>query len=394
MTELMRKPASSTASGELTNDTQVIYGNKEFAGTTTFSGPTSMDSDLYFLNSFMNLAINGNMDFFQRGTSVTNRAAGDTNFLADRFKLTLVGTSAIYRMDRSTDIPSYAQSGFQGRYSLAIQVTTADASVAAGDLVVLRHPLEGNDYAAIASGAPFRVQFWAKSVKAGTYCLELRNDANDRYFVKEYTLAANTWTKVVFDFTSDTVGTWRVDEGMGLSVCWTLMAGSTFQGVADAWTAGNIRATANQVNFSDSTSNIFYLTQVMIVPGSFPSTANLIFKRAGRTIGDELRMCMRYYQQPRDLSDRPLVRMHWYDASALYFTYTLPTPMRAHPSIVNPTSYAIYTTSIVLQTGFSVAVVAGPMLNAIYFAASKGAHGLTEGVLHVANANAGLDAEI
>lgn len=254
----------------------------------------SLTPRLDSLTSYSNLQINSNFDFWQRGTSITNRAAGDTNFLADRYKLTLVGTSAVYRMDRSTDVPTYAQSGFQSSYSLAIQCTTADAAVAAGDLVMLRHTLEGYDYAQIANGAPFRKSFWVKSVKAGTYCLSLNNDANNRYQVKEYTLAANTWTKVVFDLTSDTSGTWLLDNGGGLSFTWTLMAGTTFQGTANTWGAGNIRASSSQVNFSDSTSNIFYLAQDMTVAGSFSSTADLPFKRAGKTIQQELAMCSRY----------------------------------------------------------------------------------------------------
>lgn len=249
-----------------------------------------------------NLSINGNFDFWQRGTSITNRGAGDTNFLADRYKLTVSGTSAIYRMDRSTDVPTYAQSGFQSSYSLAIQCTTADAAVAAGDLVILRQMLEGYDYAQIASGAAFRKTFWVKSVKAGTYCLSLNNDANNRYQVREYTLTANTWTKVTFDLNSDTTGIWLLDNGGGLSFTWTLMAGTTFQGSANAWGAGNIRASSNQVNFSDSTSNIFYLAQDMTVAGSFSSTSDLPFKRAGKTIQQELAMCQRYFEKSFDES--------------------------------------------------------------------------------------------
>jgi hypothetical protein len=245
-----------------------------------------------------NLAINGNFDFWQRGTSITNRAAGDSNLLADRFRLTLAGTSAIYRMDRSTDVPTYAQSGFQSAYSLAIQPTTADASVAAGDIVILRHFIEGYDYQQIASGKKFRIQFWAKSTLAGTYCLNLMNDANNRNYIKEYSLTANTWTKVVADFTSDTAGTWLLDNSAGLQVCWTLMSGTTFQGNANTWQAGNLRGTSNQANFSSSTSNVFYITQVMLIPGDFADTdVDIPFTRAGKTISDELTMCQRYCER-------------------------------------------------------------------------------------------------
>jgi hypothetical protein len=196
----------------------------------------------------------------------------------------VTGTTAVYRMDRSTLVPTYAESGFSSQYSLAIQCTTADASVAAGDLVILRHLITGYDYQAIANGSPFTIQFWARSVKAGTYCLEIRNDANNRCFIKEYTLAANTFKKITVSFNSDTVGTWEFAGSVGLSVCWTLMAGSTFQSTANSWLSGNFRGTANQVNFSDSTSNIFYLSQFMVLIGQYASDSDLIFSRAGKTI--------------------------------------------------------------------------------------------------------------
>lgn len=252
------------------------------------------------LQSYQNIAINSAMDFFQRGTSVTGLAAGTSTFLADRYKLVLVGTSAIYRMDRSTNIPTAGASGFSGTYSLAVQCTTIDASVAAGDLVMVQNTIEGYDYAAIAAGKNFRLQFWVYSVLAGTYCLSLANNLNDRNIIKEYVLTANSWTKITFDLNSDTVGTWQLDNAAGLKVSWALMAGTTFQGAASTWQAGNLRATSNQANFSSSTSNIFYLTQFMIVEGSFPSNVELPAKRAGKTVQQERQMCQRYFEKSFD----------------------------------------------------------------------------------------------
>lgn len=290
-----------------------------------------------------NLVINGNFDFWQRGTSITGRAAGDTSFLADRFKLTLGGTSAVYRMDRSTDVPTFAQSGFQSSYSLAIQVTTADAAVAAGDIVILRQSMEGYDYSQIANGKKFRLQFWAKSFLAGTYCLSLTNDSNNRNLIKEYTLPADTWTRVSMDLTSDTIGTWALDNSAGLQICWTLMAGSTFQGAADTWQAGNLRATSNQANFSSSTSNIFKIAQVAIYPIEASSSTILPFSRAGRTIQQELAMCQRYYEKSHDQSVAPGTSgIHGIDspmalvtgAGLAFVTFYFKTSKRATPNVV------------------------------------------------------------
>jgi len=245
------------------------------------------------LNSYNNLIIGGNFDFWQRGTSVTGLNAS-TTYLADRFLLRTAGTTAVYRMDRSTDVPTYAQSGFQSLYSLAVQCTTLDSSVGAADNVSVEHRLEGYDYAQIASGAPFRIQFWVKSVLAGVYCFSMVNSAGNRCYVKEYTLPSNTWTKISIDLNSDTSGTWLLDNGRGILFRWALMSGTDNQAAANSWQAGSAYSTSNQVNFSSSTSNIFYITQVSLIAGSFGANDDLPFKRAGRTIQQELAMCQRY----------------------------------------------------------------------------------------------------
>lgn len=253
-----------------------------------------------------NLVINGGMDFWQRGTSVTGLVSTSSTHLADRFLLRLVGTTATYRMDRSTDIPIYAQSGYQGSYSLAVQPTVADASVAAGDNVSIEYRMEGYDYTRIASGKSFTVSFWAKSVLAGTYCLSFSNAAGDRCHIKEYTLAANTWTKVTVSLNTDTSGVWLLDNGRGIAIRWSLMSGTTTQSTANTWQAGGFYATSNQVNLSSSTSNIFYITQVMLIPGDFSGTdVEIPFQRCGRTIQDELAMCQRYYEKSYNVDVAP-----------------------------------------------------------------------------------------
>jgi hypothetical protein len=58
-----------------------------------------------------NLAIGGNFDFWQRGTSF----ASANSYTADRW---LVGQSGYTAgVTRSTDVPTFAQSGFQSLYS-------------------------------------------------------------------------------------------------------------------------------------------------------------------------------------------------------------------------------------------------------------------------------------
>lgn len=265
-----------------------------------------------------NLIINGNMDFFQRGTSISNRAKGDsaatgTYSTADRFKWQTAGSSATARItiQQDTDVPTQSQSGFQSRYSYNVACTTADASVAATDLVTIRTTLEGQDYQQLHGGKSFRFQFWVKSGLTGIYCVAFKNATPDRFYIKEYTIAsANTWQKIIIDLPSDTTGTWAFDVTLGLQICWALEVGSNFQGTAGSWQAGDKYATSNQVNFLNSNTNVFKIAQVMLIPqdftgGSNASNIDVPFQRCGRNAAHELTMCQRYYEKNYNITDAP-----------------------------------------------------------------------------------------
>jgi hypothetical protein len=345
------------------------------------------------LNSYNNMIIGGNFDFWQRGTSFT--AVANNAYTADRWQYTKVG-AMVGNITRSTDVPTVAQSGFASQFSLLYTITTVDSSIAAGEVSLLNYKIEGSNYALIHGGQSARLQFWVKSSVTGTYGVALRNNAVNRSYVTTIAInAANTWERKTIDFTTDTAGTWLLDNSTGLQISIVLDSGTDFRtSTLNSWQNGNFVAGSTQANFSATNGATFQLAQVMLVPGSFASTAELTFKRAGRTIQQELQMCQRYYVQPRDLGDRPLVRMHWYDTNAIYFIYQPPVQLRAHPTIINAASYTVYTLNITAQTGFSVAIQAGPLTNSVYFSASKLSHGLTDAVLHIANVNAGLDAEL
>lgn len=256
------------------------------------------------LESYNNLIINGAMDFWQRGTSFAAVANGA--YTADRFSVQR-GGSMVGTVSRSASVPAVAQSGFASQYSWLYTVTTAQATLGASDGFRLRYHLEGQDYAAIAGGQSARLQFWVRSSKIGLYSVVLMNSAGDRYYATTYNIsAANTWEKKTIDFTTDSAGTWLLDNGRGLTVIWSLGEGSSGQtSNINSWQAGLANSASGQVNVNDTIGATFQLAQVMFVPGSFASTAELTFKRAGRTIQQELQMCQRYYEKSYDINTAP-----------------------------------------------------------------------------------------
>lgn len=245
-----------------------------------------------------NKIINGSFDFWQRGTSFA--AIGANAYSADRFAYGKVG-AMIHTISRSTDVPTSSSS----IYSMLVDCTTVDTSIATTDYCVVANKLEGTTLRTFKN-KNMVLAFWVKSTKTGTFCIGLQNSAASRSLVKEYTVnATNTWERKVIRFTHDSTGTWLYDTGIGLAVYFTLACGTTYQTTADTWQTGNYVATANQVNACDSTANDFYLSDIVLVEDNAASNKVPDFCLAGDSVAEELLMCQRYFEKSY-LIDIPL----------------------------------------------------------------------------------------
>lgn len=249
-----------------------------------------------------NLIINGNMDFWQRGTSVSLTTSN--LYQADRFasarSATWTGTYA-----QSSNVPTQTQSDFQSRFSLLITNGTG-AAASSGDVYYVEHDLEGQDYQLLHSKR-CRLQFWVKSSVTGTFSVSLGNSARDRTYIATYTIvAANTWERKTIDVTADTTGTWLFDNTVGFRVRWTLSAGTTFQtATVGSWGAGNFYSSNASTNWAGTTGATFQLAQVALYPGNFGPALVIPFQRVGRTVGHELQMCQRFYEKNYDITTAP-----------------------------------------------------------------------------------------
>ena len=232
-----------------------------------------------------NKIINGKMDIAQRGTSFA--AVADAAYTLDRWRFGNT-SAAVVTISQQADVP--ADNEFQN--SLRVAVTTADATIAAGDTCFISQRIEGYNVRDLI-GRTFALRFRVRSSKTGVHCVALRNSGLNRSYVAEYTVsAANTWETKSVTVTGGliTAGTWDWTNGTGLEVCFVLAAGSTFQTTAGAWQTGNFLDTANQVNCLDSNTNIFAITGVQLEVGSVATP----FEH--RPYQTELALCQRYYE--------------------------------------------------------------------------------------------------
>lgn len=283
--------------------------------------------------SFKNKIIGGDFTVnpWQRGTSFT----GPTNaYTADRF-VYLASSDGVVNVLKTADAPTVAAAGVFTQHCLHVDVTTADASIAAGQYALITHRIEGYNAAAFGFGQAgtryVTLSFWVKSTKTGIFCAALENSAGNRCYVAEYMVnVTNTWEKKTITFPVDTSGTWLYDSGIGIQIRFTLACGSTYQTAAGAWAGGGYYATANQVNALDNTANDFKIALVQLEEGSVATDFDV------RSVGTELSLCQRYYWEPSlngNLSSTGQFGIGWVWSST-YAGVLVHTPvtMRATPT--------------------------------------------------------------
>ena len=297
-----------------------------------------------------NRIMNGKMDIAQRGASFPAIAAG--TYTLDRWVTSYI-SSAVTTLTQQADVPSSNE--FQRSFRIA--VTTADASIAAGDIYYTRQYIEGYNVRDLI-GKTFTLSFWVRSSKTGTHCVAFKNSGADRSFISEYTIStANTWEYKTVTVSGGliTAGTWNWTNGIGLEVSWLLACGLTFQTTANAWQTGSFFATSNQVNCLDTIGNVFAITGVQLEPGGVATP----FEQ--RPYGLELALCQRYYQLLRwDM------RVYTSIAGGTYgYGQTLPVPMRATPSLVTYSGGTFANVTITSESATNIGAymeVSGPTI--------------------------------
>jgi hypothetical protein len=238
-----------------------------------------------------NVIINGAMQVAQRGTSVAGITAGGYHTV-DRWQtaLTTLGT-----WTQSVEADAPTGSGF--RNSLKMLCTTADASPAAGDILLVQQKLEGQNLQQFlkgtASAKPFSLSFWVKGNVTGTYAVEFFSTDSTRSVSATYTIVASgTWEKKTIILPADTTGAFDNDNDNSLACVFFLGAGTNFTSgtLATTWasyTAAN--AAVGQTNLAAATNNYWQVTGVQLEAGSVATPFE--FEDYGVT----LLKCQRYY---------------------------------------------------------------------------------------------------
>ena len=244
-------------------------------------------ADTGYETQFRNRIINGDMRIAQRGTSDTIDGGG-WDYLIDRFCALGQSAAGVFTYSQDSDSPT----GFQK--SLKVEVTTADGTLASGDIYTIRHTIEGFNTADLnwgtANAKTITLSFWVRSSLTGTFGGALNNEGARSYPFSYSISVADTWEYKTITIAGDTSGTWGTTNSHGIRVTWGLGVGTTYSGTAGAWAGSEYFSATGAVSVIGTLNATWYITGVQLEVGSVATP----FER--RDYGRELSLCMRYFE--------------------------------------------------------------------------------------------------
>lgn len=284
-----------------------------------------------FPSSNRNLLYNGAHQITQRSTSIANITTSGY-YTSDRW------TSWMSSMGTWTNsIENDAPTGSGFRKSFKLLCTTADASPASGDYVIVAQLLEGQDLQRIAKGTSSAQQltlsFWVKSNTLGTYIVGIEDADNSRYIAASYIInSANTWEKKNITFSSDIVGQFNNDNQTSLILQFWLGTSAAYGSgtLQTSWgTMVNADRSVGQINLAASVNNYWQMTGAQLETGTVATPFEF------KSYGQELRECQRYYYRyiNTGVNTAYVGNGIGYTATRVPIYFSLPVSMRADPVV-------------------------------------------------------------
>ena len=337
-------PAAPTASAG-TNTTQLATTAFVLANAVDVTGDT-MTGNLTVpslnggpLAGFRNRIINGNFDFWQRGTSFTGNEYGADRWIHGRVGTTHTATRQAFTLGQ-TAVP-----GEPTYFCRTVVITSSGA----GNFSVLAERIE--DVRTFA-GQQVTISFWAKVDTTKNIAVELfqqfgtgGSPSADVTAIGTTKVSIGTsWQKVTVTATVPSISgkTLGTDGNHCLGLQIWFEAGSDYNARTDSL---------------GQQSGTFEIAQVQIEPGPVATP----FER--RPIGTELALCQRYYQR----GSASIIGWSNGASPTLYTPISFLCEMRAAPSLafsnLDSSGVASQTTSNLTARGFYYLIVANAAVN-------------------------------
>ena len=303
--------------------------------------PASMQEPTAQYTGFKNRIINGDMRIDQRNAgAAVSTAITSAPYSVDRWLI--YGTQAAKFTCQQNQGSVTPPAGFTNY----LGTTSSSAySVTSTDIFEIQQRIEGYNIADLAwgtaSAATVTLSFWVRSSLTGTFGGSLGNGSRSYPFT--YTInSANTWEKETITIAGDTSGTWAATTASGIAVTFSLGSGSTFNGTAGAWAAGNLLSATGATSVVGTNGATFYITGVQLEKGSTATSFDY------RPYGTELDLCQRYCQRIDSSANvyAPYGMIYVDTSSVVYSIMSLCTPMRGTISLTTTGTASNYAVAI------------------------------------------------
>ena len=312
----------------------VRTGILDVAGIATFrSDVNATNINGSYISGRRNLLINGAMKINQReqtGTLGYFNPVTSSIYTLDRWKVLNAQSFDTDSAQVTQDSSGPASEGFRNSIMMNIgntetpgtnQVCGFEQKIEAQDLQHLKY--------GTSSAETMTLSFWVYSNKTGTYSIQLIHEDVSKYVLYSYTIdSADTWEKKTITISGNTSNNITDDNGIGLIVTWVLCAGSGRQySATDSWSSGgSYYAVTGQVNLWDHADNYFKMTGCQLEIG----TTATEFEH--RSFGDELTLCMRYYEGIRMGTGTALMRTYLSQSNTTNVEYNYKVEKRIAPT--------------------------------------------------------------
>jgi len=280
-----------------------------------------------------NMVINGAMNVAQRATSVAALGGASGYSTVDRWKLVSLNTAGRLTMAQVADGPNGISAN-----CLKLDCTTADASIAAGEILLLRQGIEGQNLQRIGKGVSgaqqITISFYVKASAVFTFGVELEDTDNSRQVTKLFATTTD-WVRHSFIIAADEddgSSPFADDNAESLRVNFILHAGSNFTSgtlnTASFANSTNANRAVGISSFYSNTANNFFLTGVQMEVGPVATE----FEQ--EDFGVTLAKCQRYFLKLEGASaDRWGIGGYVVGASEARMDCVMPVTMRAIPTL-------------------------------------------------------------
>jgi hypothetical protein len=304
-----------TAKGDLfpassgTALTRLAVGNN---GETLVADSSASTGLRYQAPKTNNVIINGNLDWWQRGTTFSSFGSGGT-YLADRWTAVQTGTNTNMTVTQDTSVPNT-----NSKYSIKFQQTTTGATSVTG--YNSRQFIEQSNVLPLL-GKSCVLSFWYKSNKTGSHGLRI---------YAAYNTGGGDQTTT---FTVNVADTWEY-KTIAATAFSTVSAASASPTSPGALV--DIGFNCNGTGFTTlSVGDYFQFTQVQLETGNVATQ----FARAGGTIEEELANCQRYYYRSSATSSGGANYLSpsgvFTGSTSFSIPFMTPVPMKSTPNVLD-----------------------------------------------------------